>query len=54
MKPLIIALIILFVLIVLLFTYALMCASKRGDMLQEIIDAQHNLDQAEQKTDESK
>ena len=54
MKPLIITLIILFVLIVLLLTYALMRASKRGDMLQEIIDAQHNLDQAEQKTDESK
>lgn len=52
MKPLIITLVVLFVLFMLLLTYALMCAAKRGDIMQETINSQRNLDQAEQKTDE--
>lgn len=52
MKPfIIIALVVLLVLAFLLFTYSLMWAAKRGDMMQEALDAQYNLDQAEQKTD---
>lgn len=52
MKPLIITLVVLFVLFMLLLTYALMCAAKRGDIMQETINSQRNLGQAEQKTDE--
>lgn len=52
MKTLIITLVALFVLFMILLTYSLMRAAKRGDLMQEIINSQRNLDEAEQKTDE--
>lgn len=49
MKPLIITGIILLIILLLLLIFSMMRAAKRGDMMQEIIDAQRNLDEAEQK-----
>lgn len=51
MKPFIITVIILLALVVMLLTIGLAQAAKRGDMMQEAINAQHNLDIAEQKQD---
>lgn len=49
MKPLIITGIILLIILLLLLTFGMMRAAKRGDMMQEVINSQSNLDEAEQK-----
>lgn len=50
MKPLIITgIVLLIVILLLLLTFGMMRAAKRGDMMQEVINSQRNLDEAEQK-----
>lgn len=49
MKPLIITGIILLIILLLLLIFGMMRAAKRGDMMQEVINSQRNLDEAEQK-----